>query len=91
MTDTFESLGHRLSWEAADRRSRGLLSFLRAGPHEPLATREQVLATGCGHCGARAGQECDTTFPRPSVAGMALRGMSGVHMRRYQDLAHDPR
>lgn len=89
--DNAESLGHQLSFEDADRRSRGLLSFLCAGPHEPLVTREQVLATECGHCHAQPGQECDTTFPRIAVAGMMLRGMGGVHMRRYQDVAHDPR
>jgi hypothetical protein len=67
-------------------------AFLRAGPHEPLVTREQVLEIPCSHCGAQPGEECDTTFPRPAlVAGPALRGMRDIHMRRYQDVAHDPR
>lgn len=74
------------------QRSRQLVAFLRRGPHEPLVTREQVLEIPCAHCGTEAGAECDTAFPRPVLfGGMALRGMTGVHMRRYQDRAHDPR
>lgn len=69
-----------------------LVAFLRAGPYEPLVTREQVLEVPCAHCGAEAGAECDTSFPRPAMfAGLALRGMRGIHMSRYQDVAHDPR
>lgn len=87
----FESAGHRASWEDSDRRSRGLLSFLRAGPHEPLATPGQVIGTPCSLCGAGPRQPCDTTRFRPSLAGLALRGFSGIHLRRYLDLTHDAR
>jgi hypothetical protein len=87
----FESAGRRASWEDSDRRSRGLLSFLCAGPHEPLATPEQVLGTSCAFCGAAAGCPCDTSGMRPALAGMVLRGFSGIHLRRYLDLTHDAR
>lgn len=85
------SAGARLSREDSDRQSGGLLSFLSGGPYEPLVTREQVLERACGNCGAQAGAECDTRYPRPAFAGLVLRGMAGVHLRRYQDTAHDPR
>ena len=84
------------SFEVRQERGRRLWDALRwfqhNGPYEPLATREQVLEIPCAHCGAEAGAECDTRFPRPAMfGGTVLRGMSGVHMRRYQDRAHDPR
>jgi hypothetical protein len=28
---------------------------------------------------------------RPALAGMVLRGFSGIHLRRYLDLTHDAR
>jgi len=87
----FESAGHRASWEDSSRRSRGLLSFLRAGPYEPLATPEQVVGAPCAFCGAGPGRPCDTSGMRPALAGLLLRGFSGIHTRRYLDLTHDPR
>jgi hypothetical protein len=76
-----------------DRQQQGnaLKQFLRAGPYEPLATRDEVLEVPCSACAADAGSPCDTSFPRPSLAGLALRGFSGVHLRRYMDRTHDPR
>jgi len=64
---------------------------MRNGPYEPMVTREQVLATVCTHCGAQPGQECTRSPSSIMFAGMVLRGMGGIHLRRYQDLAHDPR
>jgi hypothetical protein len=66
-------------------------AFLRAGPHEPIVTRAQVLEIPCRLCGVDAGAECVTSGMRPTFGGIALRGMAGVHLRRYQDVAHDPR
>lgn len=87
MAGTFEQRQER-----ARQLYDALIFFRRHGPLEPMATREQVLEIPCVFCGAEAGSECSTRFPRPAMfAGMALRGLSGVHMRRYQDRAHDPR
>jgi hypothetical protein len=85
------SAGHQASWQDSDRRSRGLLSFLHAGPYEPLAAPDQVTAEPCALCGAGPGQPCDTSGMRPALAGLALRGFSRIHLRRYLDLTHDPR
>ena len=68
-----------------------MLSFLRAGPHEPLAAPGQVTAGPCALCGAGPGRPCDTSGMRPALAGLVLRGFAGIHLRRYLDLTRDPR
>jgi hypothetical protein len=42
--------GHRAGREEQDRAGGGLLPFLRAGPYEPAASREEVLAVACPAC-----------------------------------------
>lgn len=90
-TETFAT-----DFERRQERGRRLVEALRMfqhnGPYEPLVTREQVLEAPCAFCRAEAGAECETQFGKPAIfAGWALRGMRGIHMRRYQDVAHDPR
>jgi hypothetical protein len=58
---------------------------------EPMATRAEVLEIPCEGCGAGAGAECDTAFPRPSFLGRAFPGLRGIHARRYLDRTDDPR
>ena len=86
-----ESEGHRLSWEDRNRQSRDLLRFLRSGPYEPMASRDEVLKIPCGSCGAEAGASCDTAFPRPTMIWGIFRGFGDIHLRRYLDRTHDPR
>lgn len=78
-------------YEQAQERGRQVAAFWRAGPHEPMATRAQVLEVPCSACGAEPGAECDTSFPRPSWLGMAMPGLRGIHTRRYLDKTGDPR
>lgn len=80
------------SFERQSRRDRELDAFIRSGP-EPMATPEQVLEVPCGTCGAEAGAECDTTFPRPSLLGMVFPagGLGKFHTSRYQDRSGDHR
>jgi hypothetical protein len=77
--------------ERRDREGRQLQAFLRRGPHEPLATPAEVLEVACPSCSAEPGQPCNTTFPRVSILGLALRGFSGIHTARYLSKTHDPR
>lgn len=60
-------------------------------PMEPMATRAEVLEIPCGFCGAAAGTECDTAFPRPSFLGRAFPALRGIHAPRYLNRANDPR
>lgn len=84
----------KLSFEERDRRARGIYTFLRSGPHEPMATPAEVLEVPCAGCGAPPGEQCRTAFPHTAwAAGMTLRGFagSGIHLRRYLDRTGDPR
>lgn len=76
-----------------DRQRRGASAMLRSAPHEPAATRAEVLGVACSVCSAEPGAECDAAFPHPAfAAGMVFgAGMRGVHLRRYLDKTGDPR
>lgn len=81
-------------WERAQRHGRAMRSLMRSGPHEPLATREQVIeGTSCTVCRAAPGAECDGAHPHPAFAAGLVFGasMRGVHLRRYLDKTGDPR
>lgn len=84
-----ETYGER--FDRKQREGEGLKRFLHAGPHEPMAMRDEVLEIACRGCLAAPGAFCDTTFPRISLTGLAFRDLSGVHLRRYLDRTHDPR
>lgn len=71
--------------------SHQIALFLRAGPHEPKATRAEVLEIACSLCAAEPGELCDVSFPRVSFIGIIFRGFDGIHLRRYLDRTHDPR
>ena len=88
MSEVAESAGER-----GRRHGAEIAAMWRSGPHEPLATREQVLEIGCTACGAAPGAECDTKWPHPAfAAGMTFgTAMRDVHMRRYLDKTGDPR
>jgi hypothetical protein len=90
MTGMTETAAQRR--ERQERQGRQIAAYLRAAPHEPMATRAEVLEVPCPVCGAEAGAECGTAFPRSAwAAGMLFRGFSGVHLRRYLDRTGDPR
>ena len=75
-------------------RAEAMAAFVRGGPYEPLATRDEVLEIACRSpgCRADAGQPCSTAFPHGAyMTGMVFRDLSGIHLRRYLDRTHDPR
>jgi hypothetical protein len=83
------------TWESEQmsRLDAALANFVRNAPYEPLATPAEVLEVPCSLCGAIAGEPCGTSRFLAFAAGMFLRGFGGhnIHLRRYQDKAHDPR
>jgi hypothetical protein len=80
-------------WARQDREGRAMAAMLRSAPHQPLATRAEVLAAPCPFCEAAPGEECRTAFPRPAFFAGLLFGseFSGVHLGRYQAKTRDPR
>jgi hypothetical protein len=77
---------------ARRQRQQGqLAAFLRAGPYEPLASKDEVLEEPCEECPAGPGEVCDTRPPRPSLAWAVFPGWGDIHLRRYLARTHDPR
>lgn len=83
-----------MSYEEREEDRRRFARWFACGPQEPmepLAARAEVLEIPCEGCGAAAGEECRTAFPRPSFLGRAFPGLRDIHTRRYLDRTGDPR